>query len=338
MSFRALRNHLWRARELARSGLAGVEDRLKPWRYRRVVRGRSGRLDVCIHARVGFFAQLNWVLMILAHCEAYGLRPRIELTGPFYADTPGEDWFAHFYDMHASPCLPDATERRICRIGDLSQLGLPVDYAQAMTLEQANALWNRTYSLRPEIHTHVESYIAQHFAGRHVLAVHFRGTDKTTEAPRVCWNGFARALEETLAARPSLNALFVASDEPAFIEYIAETFPGMPVIVHEDRVRSEGGQALHVQPTPGMNRDKARDALVNALLLSRCDALVRSASFLSGWASVFNPALPVTLLNRPYKEKLWFPDRAIVKRALNLRGQSFASDGSSHGAKAAGPG
>ncbi|MEW6118590.1 MAG: nodulation protein NodZ [Pseudomonadota bacterium] len=269
---------------------------------------------------------MNWILMIVAHCEAYGLHLRIELTGPFYADTPGEDWFAHFYDLRETLRLPVAAERHVCRIGDLSQLGLPADYARDMTLERAHALWNRTFSLRPEIDAYVESYVARHFAGREVLGIHFRGTDKTTEAPRVCWSSFARTLEETLSARPSLNALFVASDEPAFIEYITETFPGMLVMAHEDRVRSRDGHALHVRPAPGMNRDKARDALVNALLLSRCDALVRTASFLSGWASVFNPALPVTMLNRPYDEKLWFPDREVVKRALNRQMQDFVPD------------
>lgn len=338
MSPQALRGRLWRMREVARSGAGRIEARLKPWLCRGRVRGRDGRLDVRIHARVGFFAQMNWVLMILAHCEANGLHPRIELTGPFYADVPDEDWFAHFYALREPPPPSTAAKRRICRISDLGELGLPMDYARDMSLDRAHALWHRYLCLQPEIDAHVESYVARHFADRQVLGIHFRGTDKTTEAPRVGWDVFVHALRQMLAAQPALNALFVASDEPAFISYIMESFADMPVIAHEDRVRSHDGRALHVRPDPGMNLDKARDALVNALLLSRCAALVRSASFLSGWASVFNPALPVTMLNRPYDSKLWFPDREVVKQALHRRLLPGAPGQSPRGAKAREPG
>ncbi len=317
MNPEALRSQLWRMKATARSAGEWVESRLRPWRYRGRVDARSGDLCVRIHARVGFFAQMNWVLMILAHCEARGLRPGVELSGPFYADEPGEDWFAHFYARRDAACSGQAAPRSICHIRDLDELGLPVDYAQDMTLESANRLWHKYLSLQPDIDSHVESFVARHFAERQVLGVHFRGTDKTTEAPRVAWERYVRTLTDTLAAQPALDALFVASDEPAFIEHIAKQFPALPVIAHEDRVKSRDGRALHVRPDPGMNRDKARDALANALLLSRCAALVRSASFLSGWASVFNPALPVTMLNRPYDHKLWFPDREVVKFALN---------------------
>jgi hypothetical protein len=62
-----------------------------------------------------------------------------------------------------------------------------------------------------------------------------------------------------------------------------------------------------------VNRIKAREALVNCLLLARCRALIRTASFLSGWASVFNPELSVIMLNRPYQEALWFPDREVLR-------------------------
>jgi hypothetical protein len=57
---------------------------------------------------------------------------------------------------------------------------------------------------------------------------------------------------------------------------------------------------------------------VNSLLLSRCHVLMRTASFLSAWSSIFNPALPVVMLNRPIDGKLWFPDREILGDAVSL--------------------
>lgn len=75
-----------------------------------------------------------------------------------------------------------------------------------------------------------------------------------------------------------------------------------------------GNQPIHLNLAGDRNR-KGFEALVNCLLLSRCDALIRSASFLSGWSNVFNPALPVIMLNRPFDAALWFPDREVLKRA-----------------------
>jgi hypothetical protein len=43
--------------------------------------------------------------------------------------------------------------------------------------------------------------------------------------------------------------------------------------------------------------------------------VLRTSSFLSAWASIFKPDLRVYLMNRPYAETLWFPEREILKDA-----------------------
>ena len=55
---------------------------------------------------------------------------------------------------------------------------------------------------------------------------------------------------------------------------------------------------------------------MNCLILSRCAALLKTASILSGWSKLFNPALPVVMLNRPPEENLWFPERVLVGENL----------------------
>jgi hypothetical protein len=42
--------------------------------------------------------------------------------------------------------------------------------------------------------------------------------------------------------------------------------------------------------------------------------LIRTTSFLSAWASIFNPGLKVILLNKPYPNKFWFPESEIFGR------------------------
>ena len=46
---------------------------------------------------------------------------------------------------------------------------------------------------------------------------------------------------------------------------------------------------------------------------SKCTAVIRTTSFLSAWASIFNPDLKVVLLNKPYSNRLWYPEREILR-------------------------
>jgi hypothetical protein len=95
---------------------------------------------------------------------------------------------------------------------------------------------------------------------------------------------------------------------------VQEEFPTHHVSFCDDQ-RSDGTEAVHRLAFADGNYRKGREALLNCLLLSRCSALIRTASTLSGWASIFNPELPVTMLNRPFPNRLWFPDDRILRRA-----------------------
>jgi hypothetical protein len=86
-------------------------------------------------------------------------------------------------------------------------------------------------------------------------------------------------------------------------------------VFRQDSARSRDGRSIHGSPEAD-KYDINRDAIVNCLLLSRCNALLKTASILSGWSKLFNPRLPVVMLNRPSGEHLWFPERALVGNTL----------------------
>ncbi len=145
--------------------------------------------------------------------------------------------------------------------------------------------------------------------------MHFRGTDKSSEAPRARWDDVAVAVRQRLAARPDLEVVFVASDEAEFPNFLARECTSRPVVARDDAFRSTDGQPVHVV-SPGREAfAKGEDALMNCLILSRCESVIRTSSFLSAWASVFNPDLEVVRLNRPYDDTFWFPERAITSVA-----------------------
>jgi len=279
---------------------------------------RSGDLlAVNMNSWVGLFAHLEWFLEISLHCERHGLRPCFMSTSPQYVDLKwGPDWYANFF---TNPQLsPDDRERiatgeiPICRIDGIRQMGLPENYDLALNLQTAPELVRKYIGVRHEVTERVETLVQDLFAGRRVLGVHYRGTDKAAEAPRLPFEYVRRTVNAFLDENSDFDCLFVSSDEQSFVDFIESAFQGtIPVVSHEDRERSRSGIAIH-RSRSGERFRKAEEAVLNCLLLSRCHALIKTPSILSGWSRLFNPNLPVILLASPYTGQLWFPDRDLL--------------------------
>ena len=265
-------------------------------------------LEICAPP-VGFFAQLNWCLEIAFYCEEHGLVPLISAVSPQYRD-PGRsrNWLTYFFDVEPAG-KPDFVIR------DLRQLHLG-GRGEIPTIERGAALRAKYLPVRPEITEKVQSFVAANMAGRNVLGVRFRGTDKTQEAPRVDREVIKQTIGRFLEKNLYIDCLFVASDEASFIPYIQDAFPALPVVSHDDMFRSTTIQNFYQQDLGEGNYRKGQEALINCLLLSRCSTLIRTTSFLSAWASIFNPGLPIVLLNEPYAKSLWYPEKVLIPRSL----------------------
>lgn len=314
------RNLYWQSLANCRAAAVYMNNKLKPFYCPIQQRNNHGVYAVHINAKIGFFAQLNWCLYIFAHCERFNLKPCVFLASPFYTRSKGENWLAyHFENLKLTETdknLLGKGDIKYSYISDIEQMGLPADYGTRMTLEYASHLLGSNLKIKGEIQDCVDSFVEKYFGQRTVLGVHYRGTDKKSEAQPVNWDYAARTISNYLDANPKVDALFVASDEGDFIEWIRTKFKSIDVIFHNDTERSRDGKAIHVQVALGDNYIKGKEALVNSLLLSKCDTLIRTSSFLSAWSSIFNPCLPVIMLNRPFDDKLWFPDAVIVKNSL----------------------
>ncbi len=283
---------------------------------------KSGHLLVVnVHSWVGLFAHLEWFLEICVHCERHGLTPCFSSTSPQYVDADkGPDWFAYFFENRQIE--PEDVERiksglvPICRIDGIRQLGLPENYDPQLNLELASKLVRKYIGLKNEIVEQVDDFCERRFGDGFVLGIHFRGTDKGAEAPLVSRAAYKESIMRFLEQHGAVDALFVSSDEQRFIEYIEGEFGGrLSVIYHDDRERSsvDSNVAVHRRKTGDRFR-KAEEAVMNCLLLSRCNSLIKNASFLSAWSKLFNPDLPVILLNSPHERQLWFPDRELLRQ------------------------
>lgn len=298
-----------------------LANKIKPFYCPLQQKRNHGIYAINIHAKIGFFAQLNQCLRVFAYCEQHNLKPIISLTSPFYVRAKGENWLEYFFEVREldenDKKLVGNGSIKISHVSDIDQLGLPEMHDLRMNLEYANQLLWSYLTIKSELMEYVDSYAERQFSNKTVLGIHYRGTDKKSEAKPVTRKFVAATISNYIDANPHVDTLFVASDEGDFIEWIGQEFKHIDVLSHDDTIRSKNGIAIHVQPALGDNYIKGKEALVNSLLLAKCDALIRTSSFLSAWSSIFNPSLPVIMLNRPFDDKLWFPDALIAQKSLN---------------------
>lgn len=277
-------------------------------KLRIVPRLRGKVLSVEIHnSYLGLFAHLSWCLEVIQYCEQHGLTAQLSATSPQYRDpSRPANWLTYFFD------LVEKTPHVDFRVSHRDEFGFPLNYFRGRTLEQQSALVAGHLRLKEDLVNTLACYSDEHFIAKKILGIHYRGTDKAGEAPRASWETMRETVANYLQAHSDVDGLFVATDEAGFYEFMKDTFPGTPVLPLQSKTKAH----FQTDLSSG-NYAKGREALVDCLLLSRCSALIRTASFLSAWASLFNPKLPIVLVNRPYPGKLWFPESELAQRSMD---------------------
>ena len=284
------------------------------------MRANEGVCSVEIENHVGFFAHMYWCLCIFQYCERRGLIPDIRLTGESYLDRKrGPNWLEYYFDVFN----PIASEEIAKRVRYTKKIFFNQDVGLAagpqMSVDDGARLLRKYLRPKPYINALVDDFWKSLSVDGPVVGVHFRGTDKSSEAPRVPWGHCLRILKDYLRNHRNIQAVFVASDEQSFIDFIKNSVKTIPVYYNNDHYRSSDGRPIHGPRVPtaieGGGYEKGEDALVNALLLSKCSILIRTTSLLPAWASLFNPDLKVILLNKPYDNRALYPENEILKKA-----------------------
>lgn len=268
---------------------------------------RGDVVGVDVAGAMGMGAVLTHLLMALWVCERLGLRPAIRFSNPLYARAGQRDWFAEFFEAVAPPVEVPRRWLRLQKDGDHRLMDSPT----LLSLADGKALFDRHLRFRPFLH---EAAAALFFPFTQPLGVHYRGTDKHDEAPVVQRDAAIAAVRRTLAQRH--DVVFLATDEPAFETALRAAITEVPVVMYAaPGLIPEPGTPIHFWASDG--HAKGVDALVNMLALSRCGTVVRTASFLSGWAKVLNPDQRVVMLNQAFSDSR-FPDNVIENDVVRL--------------------
>jgi hypothetical protein len=264
--------------------------------------GRAARKDFLVVPGAGYqpglFSQFATVLGLLEHVERWrdryaGLRVDFAEQGLYYDPPAGPNWWNYYFEPLA---LGSAAEGRPRVLSDDELFYFARRVERTMPRERGFALIDRYIRPRRDLRDKVDAYVRANFDGAFVVGIHYRGTDKFEDAPRVPYGHVHAAVLAAIAvARRDRFRLFVATDEQAFRDYVMNLFPGK---VHcLEMYRSADGRPIDVTNDDG-NYKKGQNAVLDCLLLSRCDYLVRTASNLSLCSTLFNPGIPIALLNR----------------------------------------
>jgi len=270
---------------------------------------------------MGLFADLNWVLYGVRFANSVDAELVFEVRGDTYFSKDGDafDVLEQYFDTQWRQ-QTDASYFVIRqRLTNLNrQLPYHATRVGQLSLWEAHTIaiqyLQPLQAIRQKVEDFIDSYLGSDFVG-----IHWRGTDKISEAPAVC---IEQIVQKTVMVCHSLEKIpacfFLASDDQDLITLVRDrfkaVFPNIAVKTRSDATRATDGLPVHRRDnlTPMQRRVMGEDALIDCLILSRSMALIRTSSFLSGWCSVFNPALPVYMLNAPYAYCTWFPDREVL--------------------------
>jgi hypothetical protein len=278
-------------------------------------------------AWAGMFSEFHHALGALAYAERHrAAAVRFDFRSALYVDPAhGPNWWTYFFARdtveirNVSPRGEVHLTHRLAKYGryggfcDLVNGASPYLYPMTygIALPELRRLFDSYIGLRPDIRSELDAIIAQTIdRGRFVVGVHYRGTDSNERAigrlndyrrEPVGYGVYAeevrRVLGDAAPARDRRCQLVVATDELEFIDFMQREFGKDCVTFIESLPRSHtGGPAIHFDRTSqASNFEKGKSGLIDCLLLSATDYLIKGRSNLSDASLVFNPELPYSL-------------------------------------------
>lgn len=242
----------------------------------------------------GMFASCVTILGFLDLCERgsiAGGRVDLGTEGAYYDPLVGRNWWEYYFEPISVLCRP-AKKTAEC---DRPTLYLCGKNSKNLSLQRMQELHRRYVKVKPHIQDKAEQFAAAYFQDDYIIGVHYRGTDKSKETPRVAYESVIEEVEKVIAAHGEKTyKIFVCTDEEAFLREISAIFPGK--VLCTDATRSSDRMPVHFARM--RQCQLGEEALVDCLLLSRVDSLIRTPSYFSQYAGIMNPNLPITLVEK----------------------------------------
>jgi hypothetical protein len=223
--------------------------------------------------------------------EYSGIHLDLGTGGLYYEQSYGPNWWGYYFEplevgVKEGHPIENSSKETDYHFAYAADLNLP--------RQRVAELVQKYIRVKPQIQQKVDDFVKSDFEDHFVIGIHYRGTDKYTEAPLIPYERVAESINHYVKENQIDDyIIFVATDEQRFVDYMKQAFPDQ--IVSLNHFRSTNGQPIHfVKPSPYL---QGQETVIDCLLLARCHTLFRTSSNLGAWSTFFNPTIPVTPLS-----------------------------------------
>ena len=143
--------------------------------------------------------------------------------------------------------------------------------------------------INPLVRKKIEQFYSKKMTEKHIVGVHLRGTDKSSEVAQVSPLRILKIAQEQ--ATPE-SQFFVATDDNRLLETAKKVLQGK--VIYYDSYRSDSGKPIHKKYNKALIGE---EVVIEVMLLARCDVLVHTDSNVSISSLLLNPNLESIFLS-----------------------------------------
>ena len=276
-----------------------------------LVRARHNKpyFAVDLNARKGMGAVVSEALLICNYAERNGLIPLITSTNPLYASTKGADFLTNYLGIASEYPTKNIWPMQFHTLWSFYHL----PFSRHASLADANRLFWKYLSPKPIITDKVKACLDSVPAKQFDLSIHYRGTDKSLEAPLPTYEVYEHSIIHYEQPYGKVDNIFLATDDAGFEAFIRKRFPLKRFVTFNLGDPSDTSRGRHFSDLSPEN--KAIEALVNMFLLAAAPACIRGASYMSAISKIINRKLMTITVNRTHGGSNLFPEYEIENEA-----------------------
>ena len=246
--------------------------------------------------RYGLFGNvILYVFRILPYLESRDIFPQWAIGAELYGADPDRIIIPGLFDLAYTPPEIVAEDIALENLYKWRQSYLGSDF------EALSRLWKRYFTVPARI----EAAADEVGPLGETLGVHYRGNEKLTstwDSNFISPDEFLDVVADFLAQRPQIRSVLIATDDMGFKERATARLD-RPVIAREP------GRFLFEEKSSAERTAEADKALLDCVLLSRCQVVMSTSSALSAFAKVLRPALEIyrTAASKLFEDAPYFP-------------------------------
>lgn len=213
----------------------------------------------------GLFGQIVlWIFEILPLLERQGQWPSWKIRSRYYGRGPEHVVIPGVFDLAYDPGVGPFVSMSMLSLRSRSLSALGNDW------QGLHQLWHRFFKVPARIEARADAIALP----PGTLGLHYRGTDKNLalqDTNAVSHDDMLEAAAEALTLHPELTCIFLATDEVEVVDRARQRFAPLPVL-------NLGGVSFHKSGVP--DEDRADRALLDCVLLSRCELVLKCLSLI----------------------------------------------------------